>query len=101
MELQTTRIALRQLSTRISNECCHKLCASVVQDLWSHNAESHRQALWLELTPASERPNKLAAGFGASRADAAHLLTDQAPDSPAYRSGVDIEFLRHHDLQLI
>lgn len=60
--------------------------------------QSSRQQLLLDLTPASERPVGMLAGFTASEAS---MVLAQSPDSPAYRSGVDIDFLRQHDVQLM
>lgn len=60
---------------------------------WTLHKQAGRQKLTLDLTPAAERPDRLLPGLAASGAS-----VGQPPDSPAYRSGVDIDFLRQHDI---
>lgn len=77
------------------------VCYLLQESDWAFNQLSGRQKLTLDLTPAAERPNKLLAGYVAAKPGMAHVTPGQPPDSPAYRSGVDIDFLRQHDVELI
>lgn len=52
--------------------------------------------LSLDLTPASERSK--ASPIDLRKGLHTHVIANRQPESPAYKSGIDLSFLRTHDL---
>ncbi len=68
--------------------------AAMLQDE-ARSGKQRSNNLMLDLTPAAERSK--AFWFGSSHGLSTDNIGGQ-PDSPVYRSGIDINFLRTHDL---